>query len=139
MNGFLANLVAGALANLISDGIETSAKYVLSTRQVDMELRRSIDLLEKRQLNAEGAIERLVNNQELLISLFASIIAENQLKSQVYIENQNIIIITDPNDIRWLKSIDTEKNRSIDASEVVVESNVFEEYHNYVKKMRRND
>ena len=95
MNGFLANLVAGALANLISDGIETSAKYVLSTRQVDMELRRSIDLLEKRQLNAEGAIERLVNNQELLISLFASIIAENQLKSQVYIENQNIIIITD--------------------------------------------
>ena len=96
-------------------------------------------MLEKRQLNAEGAIERLVNNQELLISLFASIIAENQLKSQVYIENQNIIIITDPNDIRWLKSIDTEKNRSIDASEVVVESNVFEEYHNYVKKMRRND
>lgn len=138
MNGFLANLVAGALANLISDGIETSAKYVLSTRQVDMELRRSIDLLEKRQLNAEGAIERLVNNQELLNSLFASIIAENQLESQVYIENQNIIIITNPNDIRWLKSIDTEKNRSIDASEVV-EFNVFEEYHNYVKKMRRND
>lgn len=138
MSGFLANLVAGALANLISDGIETGAKYVLSTRQVDMELRKSIDSLQERQLNTEGAIERLVNNQEYLISLFSSIIAQNHLKSQVYVENQNIIIVTDPNDINWLNTLTTRKH-SIETNVDSYEVDVFDDYHNYVKKMRRGD
>lgn len=138
MSEFLANLLVGALANLISDGIETGAKYVLSTREVDMELRKSIDSLQERQLNMEGAIEHLVNNQEYLISLFSSIIAQNHLKSQVYIENQNIIIATDPNDINWLNTLTTSKYSSetnIGSSEV----GVFDDYHNYVKKMRRDN
>lgn len=138
MSGFLANLAAGALANLISDGIETGAKYVLSTREVDMELRKSIDFLQERQLNIEGAIERLVNNQEYLISLFSSIIAQNHLKSQVYIENQNIIIVTDPNDVNWLNTLTTSKY-SIETNIGSSEIDVFDNYHNYVKKMRRGD
>lgn len=136
MISFLSNLASGVLANLISDGIETGTKYVLSERELDMKLRKSVNALEERQINVEGAIESLLCNQEFLISVFKSIIEQYQLQSRVYIENQNIVVITNSNDIDWSTGKLLNQKNNVVVNLNLGETNVFDEYHDYVKKMR---
>ena len=70
MGELLSSLAVGVLSNIVSNGIGTGIKRVLSKREIDLELRRSVENLQSRQLNLEGTIEQLVNNQNLLLSIF---------------------------------------------------------------------
>lgn len=134
MGELLSALAAGVLSNLISDGIGAGTKYVLSRREIDLELRRSVENLQSRQLNLEGAIEKLVNNQNLLLTIFLEMIQNYQLKSHVYIENRNIIIIPDREDVNMLNKYQIVKNMC--DSENYFEEDKFDSYRKYVKKMR---
>ena len=134
MGELLSALAAGVLSNIISDGIGAGTKYVLSRREIDLELRRSVENLQSRQLNLEGAIEKLVNNQNLLLTIFLEMIQNYQLKSHVYIENRNIIIIPDREDVNMLNKYQIVKNMC--DSENYFEEDKFDSYRKYVKKMR---
>ena len=139
MSTFIASLLAGVLADLISSGVKTSAKYVLSTLDLEMELRRSVDLIENRQFNIEGTIEKLVMNQELMISLLSLLIEQYQLQSRVFAENQNIVFIADSNDISCLKMIVSDGESESNEGNNLDQSDVFGDYHRYVKRMRGDD
>lgn len=134
MGELLSSLAVGVLSNIVSNGIGTGIKRVLSKREIDLELRRSVENLQSRQLNLEGTIEQLVNNQNLLLSIFLELIQNYQLKSHVYIENKNIIIIPDQEDI------DTLNRQKVDMhtadSEEQINEDKFDSYRKYVRKMR---
>lgn len=134
MGELLSSLAVGILSNIVSNGIGTGIKRVLSKREIDLELRRSVENLQSRQLNLEGTIEQLVNNQNLLLSIFLELIQNYQLKSHVYIENKNIIIIPDQEDI------DTLNRQKVDMHTADLEEQInedkFDSYRKYVRKMR---
>ena len=134
MSELFSNLIAGVLANLISDGIGSATKYVLSNHEMDLELRKSINNLYVRQQNIEGTIEQLVNNQALLLSIFVEIIKAYQLKTQVYIENENIIIIPNYEDASILNEYNTNMVKTSLCENV--DADKFDSYRKYVKKMR---
>ena len=134
MGELLSSLAVGVLSNIVSNGIGTGIKRVLSKREIDLELRRSVENLQSRQLNLEGTIEQLVNNQNLLLSIFLELIQNYQLKSHVYIESKNIIIIPDQEDI------DTLNRQKVDMHTADLEEQInedkFDSYRKYVRKMR---
>ena len=135
MGELLSSLAVGILSNIVSNGIGTGIKRVLSKREIDLELRRSVENLQSRQLNLEGTIEQLVNNQNLLLSIFLELIQNYQLKSHVYIENKNIIIIPDQEDI------DTLNRQKVDMHTADLEEQInedkFDSYRKYVRKLVR--
>ena len=135
MEELFSALVVGVLSNLISDGIGSRTKYILSKRDMDLELRRSVENLQNRQVNLEGAIEQLVNNQNLLLSIFLKIIQNYQLKSSALIENRNVIVIPNYEDVDILNKHQTVTNMT--DSEKIFYKDKFESYRKYVKEMRR--
>lgn len=134
MGDMLSALVVGVLSNLISDGVGMGTKYAFSKHEVDLELRRAVNNLASRQRNLEGTIEQLVNNQMLLFSSFLEVVKMYELKSQIYIENENIIIV--PNNADACKLENYLKNNDEVGFYQPVEIDKFANYRKYVKRMR---
>lgn len=135
---FIESIVLGVLSNAVYDGAKYCTKKVFSSREIDFELRRAVSNIQERQTNIEGLINRLVENQGYMISLFLSVLEQFDLSSQIYLEGDNIVVLPDEDDLSTIKLlISSEKDiQNGGADTINPKEDRFSSYHAYVKKMR---
>lgn len=135
---FINSIILGLLTNALYDSVKCCTKKVFTDREMDFELRRAVSQIQEKQINTEGLINRLVDNQEYMISLILSVLKQYDLKSKVYLDNNHYIFVPNEDDLSVIKLLSSgEKDiRNNEPTMFPNKLDRFSSYYTYVKKKR---